>query len=100
MLLYILKRVAGMIPAMFAISVLAFVVIQLPPGDYVSTYAARIAESGERVDSALLASLRERYGLGENMAVQYFKWIGGIARGDFGQREWVDAAAAAVQLFQ
>src|SRR5690606_32703970 len=85
MLIFILKRVAGMIPAMFAISILAFTVIQLPPGDYVSTYAAQIAQTGEAVDSAVLANLRERYGLGENVAVQYFKWIGGIARGDFGQ---------------
>lgn len=89
MLIFILKRVAGMIPALFAISILAFTVIQLPPGDYVSTYAAQIAQTGEAVDSAVLANLRERYGLGENVAVQYFKWIGGIVRGDFGQSfEW------------
>jgi peptide/nickel transport system permease protein len=89
MLLFILKRLAGMIPAMFAISLLAFTVIQLPPGDYVSTYAAQIAMSGERVDSAVLADLRERYGLGENLFVQYTKWIGGILRGDFGDSfEW------------
>lgn len=89
MLIFILKRVAGMIPAMFAISMLAFTVIQLPPGDYVSTYAAQIAQTGEAVDSAVLANLRERYGLGENVAVQYLKWISGIARGDFGQSfEW------------
>ena len=53
MLFFILKRIAGMIPAMLAISVLAFTVIQLPPGDYVSTYAAQIAQSGERVDDAV-----------------------------------------------
>ncbi|WP_055045929.1 ABC transporter permease [Devosia sp. A16] len=90
MLLYILKRIAGMIPAMVAISILAFTVIQLPPGDYVSTYAAQIAQAGETVDSAVLASLRERYGLGDNVVVQYFKWIGGIVtRGDFGDSfEW------------
>ncbi|RYE40329.1 MAG: ABC transporter permease [Hyphomicrobiales bacterium] len=90
MLLYILKRIAGMIPAMVAISILAFTVIQLPPGDYVSTYAAQIAQAGETVDSAMLNSLRERYGLGENVVVQYFKWIGGIVtRGDFGDSfEW------------
>ena len=89
MFLFILKRIAGMIPAMLAISVLAFTVIQLPPGDYVSTYAAQIAQSGERVDDAVLNDLRERYGLGENVVVQYFKWIGGIVRGDFGDSfEW------------
>ncbi|WP_240233044.1 ABC transporter permease [Devosia lacusdianchii] len=89
MLIFILKRIAGMIPAMLAISILAFTVIQLPPGDYVSTYAAQIAQSGESVDSAVLNNLRERYGLGENVVVQYFKWIGGIARGDFGDSfEW------------
>ncbi|HTN61661.1 MAG TPA: ABC transporter permease, partial [Devosia sp.] len=89
MLLYIAKRILGMIPAMMAISVLAFVVIQLPPGDYVSTYAAQLAQSGETVDTDMLNSLRDRYGLGENVVVQYFKWVGGVVQGDFGQSfEW------------
>lgn len=89
MLVYILKRMLGMIPAMIAISILAFTVIQLPPGDYVSTYAAQLAQSGESVDSDMLNSLRDRYGLGENVVVQYFKWIGGVVQGDFGQSfEW------------
>ncbi|MET3897379.1 peptide/nickel transport system permease protein [Devosia sp. UYZn731] len=89
MLIYILKRMLGMIPAMIAISILAFTVIQLPPGDYVSTYAAQLAQSGETVDSDMLNSLRDRYGLGENVVVQYFKWIGGVVQGDFGQSfEW------------
>ncbi|HTM78144.1 MAG TPA: ABC transporter permease [Devosia sp.] len=89
MLLYIAKRILGMIPAMMAISVLAFVVIQLPPGDYVSTYAAQLAQSGETVDTDMLNSLRDRYGLGQNVVVQYFKWIGGVVQGDFGQSfEW------------
>lgn len=89
MLAYISKRILWMIPAMFAISVLAFVVIQLPPGDYVSTYAAQLAQSGEQVDNARLEALRERYGLGQSMPVQYLKWIGGVLQGDFGDSfEW------------
>jgi peptide/nickel transport system permease protein len=89
MLLFILKRIAGMIPAMFAISVLAFTIIQLPPGDFVSTYAAQLAESGVIVDTARLNALRDRYGLGQDVVTQYFKWIGGVLRGDFGDSfEW------------
>ncbi|RUT31293.1 ABC transporter permease [Arsenicitalea aurantiaca] len=90
MFLFVLRRIAGMIPAMFAISILAYTIIQLPPGDFVSTYAAQLAESGTIVDSARLESLRDRYGLGQDVVTQYFKWIGGIVtRGDFGDSfEW------------
>lgn len=89
MLVYLVKRVLGMIPAFFAISILAFIIIQLPPGDFVSTYAAQLAEAGVTVDSARLEALRDRYGLGEGPVSQYFKWIGGVLQGDFGDSfEW------------
>ncbi|ADI14968.1 ABC transporter permease [Truepera radiovictrix] len=90
MLAYIVRRILYMIPTLFAISVVAFFVIQLPPGDYLTSMVAGMAAQGETVDSATLAALRERYGLGEPFYVQYYKWISGILlRGDFGQSfEW------------
>jgi peptide/nickel transport system permease protein len=89
MLLFLIRRIAGMVPAMFAISILAFTIIQLPPGDFVSTYAAQLAETGTTVDEARLEALRDRYGLGQDIVTQYVKWIGGILRGDFGDSfEW------------
>ncbi|MGR9249814.1 ABC transporter permease [Rhizobium leguminosarum] len=90
MLVFIAKRCLWMIPSLFAVSFLAFVLIQLPPGDYVTTYIATLAASNEIVDQNTAAQLRERFGLGDPMLVQYFKWIWGIlTRGDFGiSFEW------------
>jgi peptide/nickel transport system permease protein len=86
MLQYMLKRVLYMIPTMFAISLVAFIIIQLPPGDYLTTLVASLASQGEDVDPAALQAMRERYGLGQPIYIQYFKWISNILlRGDFGQ---------------
>jgi peptide/nickel transport system permease protein len=87
---FILRRLLAMIPFVALTSVTVFILIQLPPGDYLSTYAAQLAESNETLDSAALENLRERYGLGEPMWVQYWKWVTGVVlRGDFGfSFEW------------
>jgi len=90
MLLFIAKRLLWMVPSLVVVSFLAFVLIQLPPGDYVTTYIATLAASNEVVDQNTAADLRNRFGLDQPMIVQYFKWIGGIVlRGDFGLSfEW------------
>jgi peptide/nickel transport system permease protein len=90
MLGYILRRVLLMIPTLLVISVISFVIIQLPPGDYLTTYAAQMSSQGDTIDAQALDALKERYGLGEPIYVQYFKWISGIIlRGDWGQSmEW------------
>ncbi|MDR3473928.1 MAG: ABC transporter permease [Devosia sp.] len=90
MLRFIAKRLLWMIPALFAVSFLAFVLIQLPPGDFVTNYIATLAASNEVVDQNAAASLRERFGLDQPMLFQYAKWIFGIVtRGDFGLSfEW------------
>ncbi|MCR8723509.1 ABC transporter permease [Frigidibacter sp. ROC022] len=90
MLRFIFKRVLWMIPALFAVSFLAFVLIQLPPGDFVTNYVATLAASNEIIDQNAADALRERFGLGEPMLLQYGKWIWGIlVHGDFGTSfEW------------
>ena len=90
MLGYILRRVLLMIPTLFVISVVSFIALQLPPGDYLTSYAAQLTTTGEYIDQQSLDSLRERYGLGEPVYVQYGKWVYGIiTRGDWGQSmEW------------
>lgn len=90
MLLYILRRVVMMIPTVFAISLLSFLIIQLPPGDFLTSYAAQLRQMGDNVESAELVALRERYGLDQPFYVQYYKWISGIVlRNDWGQSfEW------------
>ncbi len=85
MLKFIAGRLALFIPTLIAISIVTFVVIQLPPGDYVSSYLMELEQSGQEVTEELAAALRQRYGLDQPMVIRYFKWIGNIIlRGDFG----------------
>lgn len=90
MLRYIAKRVLIMIPTLILVSIVSFGILQLPPGDYLTSYAAQLRTMGEQVDEEALDSLRDRYGLGQPLYIQYFKWVGGIVtRGDWGQSmEW------------
>jgi peptide/nickel transport system permease protein len=81
---YIMKRMLLMIPTIFIISILAFIIIQLPPGDYVSTLVANAASQGQNLDESEIQALRARYGLGDPIYIQYFKWVGGFFRGDLG----------------
>lgn len=84
LLVYAVKRILWGIPFLVAISLIAFALIQAPPGDFLTTLAATLAASGNEVDQAMLSDLRERYGLNEPFLIQYFKWIGGVLVGDFG----------------
>lgn len=90
MFVFIVKRMLWMLPFLLAISFLSFVLIQLPPGDYVTTYIATLAASNEVVDQATAADLRNRFGLDQPMIIQYWKWISNIVlHGDFGLSfEW------------
>ncbi|OGO36452.1 MAG: ABC transporter permease, partial [Chloroflexi bacterium RBG_16_56_8] len=90
MLGYIIRRILIMIPTLFLISVISFVLLLLPPGDYLTSYAAQLRTQGDNIEQEAIDSLRERYGLGEPVHVQYLKWVEGIVtRGDWGQSlEW------------
>jgi peptide/nickel transport system permease protein len=81
---FIARRLLGMIPFIILVSITVFVLIKLPPGDFVSNYAASLAAAGETVDDAMLATMRTRFGLDQPWIVQYGHWIWGILRGDFG----------------
>jgi peptide/nickel transport system permease protein len=86
MLGYILRRVLLMLPTMAFVSLISFVVIQLPPGNFLTSYVAGLAQEGITVDQAAIVAMRERYGLGQPLLEQYWKWISGIVlHGDFGQ---------------
>lgn len=74
-----------MIPTVIAITVLSFIIIQAPPGDYLDAYVAQLRALDQIIDDAEVESLRIRYGLGQPMYVQYFKWLGGLLRGDLGR---------------
>ena len=81
---YIVKRLL-LLPLLLVIfSIFAFVIIQAPPGDYITTYIADLAASGSAIDQAQIDALRERYGLDQPMYVQYLKWMKRLVTGDLG----------------
>jgi peptide/nickel transport system permease protein len=90
MLQYIARRVLLMIPTLIVISIISFTIIQLPPGDFLSSYVAGLQAQGDTVDAEEIAALEEQYGLNQPVYVQYYKWISGILlRGDWGRSfEW------------
>lgn len=85
MIKYVIRRFLLMIPTLIAISVISFAIIQAPPGDFVTSYVAQLVSMGEVVDPAQIEALRARYGLGQPIYVQYFKWMWGILHGDLGR---------------
>lgn len=85
MIKFIARRLLLFIPTLLVISIVTFTLIQLPPGDYLTTLLITMQESGEQVDQALIDSLTKRYGLDRPLIEQYFRWITNIIlRGDFG----------------
>ena len=89
MLAYIGRRVLGMIPTLFIVSIVTFIIIQLPPGDFFTTRAIEAAMSGGGQDKETVKKMQERYGLDQPLYVQYWRWVSGFPRGDFGYSlEW------------
>jgi peptide/nickel transport system permease protein len=84
MISYVARRIMVMIPTLIAISIITFVIIQLPPGDYLTTLVNELQSRGENVDQSRLEFLRRTYGLDRPMWEQYLVWIGGMLTGDFG----------------
>ncbi len=84
MLNYIIRRVLIMIPTLVVISVLVFTIIQLPPGDIITSRLQQLQAEGQEVSQEQIIALRERYHLNDPLHIQYFKWMGGILQGDMG----------------
>jgi len=86
---YLVRRLLLAILTVWAVSVLSFIIIRLPPGDYVTAYIAEQAAMGTMVSDQEAANLRAEYGLDSPLYVQYVKWVGLMARGNFGESmEW------------
>lgn len=86
---YIIRRIGYMVFLLVLVSIFSFIVIQLPPGDYVSAYISRIQSEMGTVDPATVEGLRKSMGLDKSMIEQYIYWIGNIFKGNFGQSfEW------------
>ncbi len=84
MLGYIGRRVLMMVPTLLAISLIVFAIIQLPPGDYFTSYMNELETRGESVDPDKIAFLKAQYGFDRPMYQQYLLWLTGMLRGDFG----------------
>src|SRR5215469_3888811 len=84
MLSYLVHRILIMIPTLIAISIVIFTIINLPQGNYYTTYIAELQQSGEAVDLAKIQFLEEEYGLDRPLWQQYLYWAFGILRGNMG----------------
>lgn len=84
MLPYLIRRAGLGILTIWFITVVSFAIIQLPPGDYIDSYIASLAQQGTSVQQEQAAALRHLYGLDEPIYIQYLKWVGRVIRGDFG----------------
>lgn len=85
MLSIVIRRLVYSVVTIVSISIVAFILIQLPPGDYASRYMAQLRAMGEGVSMEEAQALRSRLGLDEPLHVQYWSWISGMFRGDFGE---------------
>src|SRR5262245_34143006 len=89
MVAYIVRRLVLAAMTVWAISVLSFLIIHLPPGDYVTSYIASMSASGSAVSAEEAQALREQLGLDKPIHIQYAKWMGLILQGNFGMAmEW------------
>lgn len=79
MLALVIQRIFWMIPTLLIISVVSFIIIQLPPGDYLTSQIAAMEESGQQVDYEQIEQLRERYNLDRPIYIQYLGWMGGMS---------------------
>lgn len=82
---YIVKRILMAIPTLIFVSIVSFTVIQLPPGDFLTSYVTQLEQSGATVDEDTVLVLKDRYGLDQPVYMQYLKWVWGMLHGDFGQ---------------
>ncbi|CAN5737463.1 ABC transporter permease [soil metagenome] len=89
MIQVVLKRLLILPFLLLVFSVIAFALIQAPPGDFLTSYIAELAAGGSSVDQAQIDALRRTYGLDQPMHVQYWRWVSSLARGNLGiSLEW------------
>ncbi|MCD6290732.1 MAG: ABC transporter permease [Anaerolineae bacterium] len=89
MLQYIIRRIFYIIPTLIVVSVVSFTIIELPPGDFLTSYITQLELSGESVDQSLVDALKKRYGLDQPLYMRYIKWVWEAMHGNFGVSfEW------------
>ncbi len=96
MLRYVVHRLLLMIPTLLLMSLLTFVIINLPPGNYLDTLIGELKASGETADLQKVEFLRKQYGLDQPILVQYWRWLTGLFRGDLGYSFEYDRPVTAI----
>ena len=84
MLRYTVHRLVVMVPTLLAISAMVFIIIQLPPGDYLTSYIDELKSQGIEVSQDRIDFLKQQYGFDKHPVEQYFVWVVGMLHGDFG----------------
>ena len=86
MLQFVIRRFFILVPMLLFMSVVVFAIIQAPPGDYLTSYIDRLIAQGDFVSKAEAEELKQQFGLGKPVYVQYYKWMSRIVlHGDFGR---------------
>ncbi|MCD6289948.1 MAG: ABC transporter permease [Anaerolineae bacterium] len=85
MVAYLIRRFLYMITTLIFVSIIGFVIINLPPGSYLDVYRAQRQMQGTSTAKEEIEALKRRYALDQPVYVQYLKWISGFVRGDFGR---------------
>lgn len=81
---FIVKRALSTIITLLAVALTSFILIQLPPGDFLTSYISQLESTGTQLDDSEIASLRQRYSLDDPIYIQFVKWFGNVLQGDFG----------------
>ncbi|MBV8391807.1 MAG: ABC transporter permease [Alphaproteobacteria bacterium] len=84
MLQYVARRLLLMIPTLFVISLIVYLIINMPPGDCVTSQIDELLARGDADALARADELRALYGLDHSVWWRYFHWLGGVFRWDFG----------------
>jgi len=80
----IIRRMIYTVIMLFAVSVVSFIIIQLPPGDYADSYASKRLNAGEMITNEEVEAIRHQLGLDKPLYIQYFTWVWGIMSGNLG----------------
>lgn len=84
MLRYLSRRLLAMGLTFWAVTFVAFLIMELPPGDFASTRVSEMAASGSKIDPAMAGRLREMYNLDAPVLERYWSWFTRLLQGDFG----------------
>lgn len=84
MLRVVVQRLLLLPVLLLVFSILVFVLVQAPPGDFLTSYVSMLAASGSSVDMAQVEALKQQFGLDQPIYIQYVRWMGSLLKGDLG----------------